>query len=53
LLIFLCARGSRPKHGRAIFLVSALIAAFSVIFLAQTIYPDFPGGRYYYRYSGR
>jgi uncharacterized membrane protein len=53
LLVFLCAPDNRPKYGRAIFIVSALIAAFSVIFLAQTIYPGFPGGRYYYRYSGR
>jgi uncharacterized membrane protein len=53
LLIFLCAPANPPKRGRAIFLLSALIAAFAVVFFAQTIYPGFPGGRYNYRFSGR
>jgi uncharacterized membrane protein len=39
------------KFDRVLFVVAVLIGAYSVLFVGQQLYPDFPGSRFYYRFS--
>ncbi|MGD0388686.1 MAG: DUF2142 domain-containing protein [Tepidisphaeraceae bacterium] len=53
LAIFLGGAGNRSgtKLDRLLLVVAALITAFSVMFLAQELYPGCPFSRFYYRWS--
>ena len=39
------------RFDRVLFIAAVLITAFSVLFLAQQLYPGFPGSRFYFRWS--
>jgi len=53
LLIFFggAKTNAGTKFGRLLFIVAVLIGGFSVLFLAQQLYPAFPASRFYYRFS--
>jgi hypothetical protein len=45
------SKNAGRKIDRLLFVLALLIAAFSVLFVAQQLYPAFPGSRFYFRFS--